>query len=97
MSHAKRKQMIDRDHANLSVSKQCVAVGIARGCVYYQPKAPDRQSLALMKRMDELFMNYPFYGSRQMVAHLKREGILVGRTQPYIAGRQKHDIKNINH
>jgi putative transposase len=79
MSHAKRKQMIDRDHARLSVSKQCSAVGIARGCVYYQPKAPSPQNLALMKRMDELFMSYPFYGSRQMVAHLKREGTMVGR------------------
>jgi len=79
MSHTKRKQMIDRTHANLSVSKQCVAVGIARGCVYYRPKSPNQQNLALMKRMDELFISYPFYGSRQMVAHLKREGIHVGR------------------
>jgi len=79
MSHAKRKQMIDREHANMSVSKQCAAVSISRGCVYYRPKAPSQKSLALMKRMDELFMSYPFYGSRQMVAHLKREGIHVGR------------------
>lgn len=79
MSHTERKQMIDLDHAKLSVSKQCAAVGIARGCVYYRPKPPSQQSLMLMKRMDELFMSYPFYGSRQMVAHLKREGIHVGR------------------
>jgi putative transposase len=79
MSHSERKQMIDRDHKELSVSKQCAAVGIARGCVYYQPKLPDQQSLALMRRMDELFMCYPFYGSRQMASHLKRDGIHVGR------------------
>jgi len=79
MSHAKRKQMIDRDHKKLSISKQCAAVGVARGCVYYRPKSPGRQSLALMKRMDELFMSYPFYGSRQMASHLKREGIHAGR------------------
>lgn len=79
MSHAKRKQMIDRDHEKLSISRQCAAVGIARGCVYYRPKPPSQQNLTLMKRMDELFMSYPFYGARQMVAHLKREGIHVGR------------------
>jgi len=79
MSHLERKHMIDRDHAKLSVSKQCTAVGIARGCVYYRPKPTSQQNLALMKRMDELFMNYPFYGSRQMIAHLKREGTRVGR------------------
>jgi len=79
MNHAKRKQMIDRNHKSLSVSKQCAAVGISRGCIYYRPKSPDQQSLMLMKQMDELFMSYPFYGSRQMVAHLKREGVHVGR------------------
>lgn len=71
--------MIDRDHKKLSIAKQCAAVGVARGCIYYRSKAPSQQNLALMKRMDELFMNYPFYGSRQIVAHLKREGIHVGR------------------
>lgn len=79
MSHAKRKQMIDRDHEKLSIARQCAAVGIARGCVYYRPAPPSQQNLTLMKRMDELFMSYPFYGSRQIVAHLKREGIHVGR------------------
>lgn len=32
-----------------------------------------------MRRIDELFMAYPFYGSRQMVRHLARDGIRVGR------------------
>lgn len=37
------------------------------------------ENLALMRRIDELFLKYPFYGSRQMVRHLRREGIRVGR------------------
>ena len=32
-----------------------------------------------MRRIDELFLKYPFYGSRQMVRQLQREGICVGR------------------
>jgi len=32
-----------------------------------------------MRRIDELFLKYPFYGSRQMARQLRREGIHVGR------------------
>ena len=37
-----------------------------------------------MRRIDELFLKYPFYGARQMVRHLRREGVRVGRRR---AGR----------
>ncbi|MCP4305665.1 MAG: IS3 family transposase [bacterium] len=36
-------------------------------------------SVALMRRIDELFLKYPFYGSRQMARQLRREGVRVGR------------------
>ena len=36
-------------------------------------------TLELMRRIDELYLQYPFYGSRQMVRHLAREGVAVGR------------------
>ena len=41
------------------------------------PESPE--TLALMRRIDELFLKYPFYGSRQMVRRLRRDGIHVGR------------------
>ena len=37
------------------------------------------ENLALMRRMDELHMQYPFYGSRQLMRHLRREGVTAGR------------------
>ena len=37
-----------------------------------------------MRRIDELFLKYPFYGARQMVRHLRREGACIGRRR---AGR----------
>lgn len=46
---------------------------------YYTPRGESAENLALMRRIDELFLCYPFYGSRQMVRHLFREGIAVGR------------------
>lgn len=54
-------------------------LNISRSSIYYQAKAYSDGTLRLMKRMDELFMLYPFYGSRQMTSHLCRENIFVGR------------------
>ena len=54
-------------------------VGVGRSSLYYRPKGESAENLALMRRMDELHMNYPFYGSRQMMRHLRREGCKAGR------------------
>ena len=47
--------------------------------MYHRPKGESAENLGLMRRIDELFLKYPFYGSRQMVRHLWREGVGVGR------------------
>ena len=47
--------------------------------MYYQPSGHSAETLALMRRIDELYLDYPFYGSRQMMRHLAREGVTVGR------------------
>ncbi len=47
--------------------------------MYHRPKGESAENLALMRRIDKLFLEYPFYGSRQMVRHLWREGDRVGR------------------
>jgi putative transposase len=79
MSHSDRKALVDPAHACLSIAKQCKVLNISRSSIYYQPKEASSETLALMKRMDELFMLYPFYGSRQMTGRLRREGVSVGR------------------
>ncbi len=71
--------MIRRDHPKLSLSRQCRLLSISRSSLYHTPKGESAQNLALMRRIDELFLKYPFYGSRQMVRHLWREGVRVGR------------------
>ncbi len=71
--------MIRRDHPKLSLSRQCRLLRVSRSSLYHRPKGESAQNLALMRRIDELFLNYPFYGSRQMVRHLWREGVGVGR------------------
>ena len=79
MSRGERKAMIRRDHPDLSVSRQCGLLSISRSSFYYRAKGESAGNLALMRRLDELFLKYPFYGSRQMVRQLRREGVHVGR------------------
>ena len=79
MSREERKAMIARDHPELSLSRQCQILAISRSSFYYTPLEESPENLALMRRIDELFLKYPFYGSRQMVRHLRREGARVGR------------------
>ena len=79
MSRGDRKAMIRRDHPALSLSRQCAVLSISRSSFYYAPKAESLENLALMRRIDALFMKYPFYGSRQMVRQLRREAVRVGR------------------
>jgi putative transposase len=70
--------MIDRDHG-LSVSRQAKALGISRGSVYYLPRPTSEADLKLMRRMDELHLEYPFAGSRMLRGLLRQEGHEVGR------------------
>ena len=70
--------MIDRTHA-LPISGQAKALGISRGSVYYLPRPTPTADLALMRRIDELHLNYPFAGSRMLQGLLKAEGLQAGR------------------
>jgi putative transposase len=70
--------MIDRKH-ELPVSRQAGLLGISRGSVYYLPLPTPDADLALMRRIDELHLDYPFAGSRMLQALLKRDGFEVGR------------------
>ena len=79
MSREERKAMITPSRRDLSLSRQCELVSISRSSFYYTPRGESPENLVLMRRIDELFLRYPFYGSRQMVRQLRREGIVTGR------------------
>jgi putative transposase len=79
MSREERKAMIWRDRPGLGLSRQCEILAISRSSFYYTSKGESPTNLALMRRIDELFLKYPFYGSRQMARQLRRDGLCVGR------------------
>ena len=70
--------MIDRQH-DLPITKQAKVLGISRGSVYYLPRPVPAADLAVMRRIDELHLDFPFAGSRMLRDLLNKEGIEIGR------------------
>jgi putative transposase len=70
--------MIDRNH-ELALTKQATLLGISRGSVYYEPAPVSDADLALMRRLDELHLQFPFAGARMLRGLLAAEGSKVGR------------------
>ena len=65
--------MIDPANDNLSLLRQCHLLSISRSSWYYVPKGENSLNLKLMSLIDEQFLETPFYGSRQMARHLRRD------------------------
>jgi putative transposase len=71
--------MIEKDNTTLSMVQQCELLSINRSNLYYQPVQTSELNLHLMRLIDEQFMETPFYGARQMMRHLNRQGFAVSR------------------
>jgi putative transposase len=63
----------------LSLQRQCELVGISRSGFYYEPAAESPENLALMRRLDQMHLEHPAYGSRRLTALLRREAWQVNR------------------
>jgi len=79
MSAPDRRAKLDRDHPHLSVRQQCAMLGIARSGVYRSAGAANDNDLPLLRRIDELFMQWPFLGSRRITAMLRAEAVSINR------------------
>ena len=71
--------MVQPEPQTLSVRKQCELLGVARAGLYYQPVAVSAEELALMRRIDELYLKRPYFGSRRMATELRIEGHAANR------------------
>ena len=80
MTHAERLHWVEPHHPELPVTRQCELLAVARSTVYY-PRRPlvSEDDLRLMKRLDEVHLQYPFLGSRRLRDALEQEGLLVNR------------------
>jgi putative transposase len=70
--------MIERGH-DLPLGRQAELVGLSRSTLYYEPRPVPAAELAIMRRIDELHLDYPFAGSRMLRDLLRGEGVVIGR------------------
>ena len=71
--------MIVRHRPGLSIVRQCALLSLNRSGIYHRPAPENPLNLALMRQIDEQFLETPYYGARQMARHLRRLGHDVGR------------------
>ena len=79
MSADRRRGLIEPAYPGLSVTRQCELLGVTRSTFYREPAPETKANLTLMRLIDEQFLESPWYGSRQMMRHLRRQGHGVGR------------------
>ena len=70
--------MVSKDH-ELSQRRQCRLLQLSRSTLYYRPKGESAENLAFMEIIDKQFLETPWYGSRQMARHMKRQDHKCGR------------------
>ena len=79
MSVPDRRALLYRKHGELSIRRQCQLLGIAQSGVYRPPRAANDNDLGVMRRLDELFTQWPFLGSRRLRKMLRDEGYRINR------------------
>jgi len=96
------RALIEPDHVQLSVRRQCEIIGLARSSWYYQPGTESVENLALMRQIDEQYLKTPFYGSRKMAftlqinrKHAQRLMALMGLAAIY--QRPRTTVRDISH
>ena len=74
-----RRKMIEKEHPNLSIARQCELIEISRGGLYYSPVPESEENLLLMRLIDQQYYKTPFYGVRKVTAWLQSLGYNVNR------------------
>lgn len=88
MSVDEKRSLIEDGHSELSIRRQCGLLGLNRSNYYYEPVMVPEETLRIMSRIDEIFTECPFYGSRKIVEALRREGFEIGRERVQSLMRQ---------
>lgn len=79
LSRSERLALLERDGGELPLRTQAELLSLNRSSLYYVPRPPGAQELAVKHAIDGIFTEYPFYGSRRISAALRRQGLIVNR------------------
>ena len=71
--------MVEYAHPELPLGVQAALLGLSRSSLYYRPKLPSAEEIALKHRIDALYTAHPYYGSRRITAVLRQEGQTINR------------------
>ena len=74
MPKPERQAFIRPNHSGISVARQCELMGISRGSYYYRPLPESEKNILLMRRIDEIYTKFPYYGAPKITGQLNREG-----------------------
>ena len=88
MGIEEKRQLIEINHRKLSIRRQCELLKLHRANFYYEPVKLSDETLRIVKRIDEIFTECPFYGSRKIREALGREDIVIGRERVQALMRQ---------
>jgi len=62
---------VEREQSELTLQQQAELLSVSRSSLYYQPVAPSAEEIAIKHRLDELYTDFPSYGSRKMAVLLR--------------------------
>lgn len=77
MPKKERRAFVKTNHSDISIGRQCELLGLSRSGFYYQPKPENEKNIYLMRRIDEIYTKYPYYGAPKITAQLNREKEMV--------------------
>jgi putative transposase len=79
MTIEEKRALVASDVTGLSIRRQCELLELDRGSYYYQPGEESAENLEIMRCIDQLYLKWPFLGSRRLVEFLERKGFAANR------------------
>jgi len=77
LSKTDKRKLIESNNEKIPISRQCELLKISRSGYYYQPKPISQETIDLMRRIDEIYTDKPYYGYLRITRQLQRDGIMV--------------------
>ena len=71
--------MIDCNCTSLSIAKQCDLLSVNKSTYYYKQRSLTEKDLEIMKVIDEIYTEHPYFGTRRMSKYLELYDIIIGR------------------
>uniref|UniRef100_UPI0031F63A0E IS3 family transposase n=1 Tax=Thermacetogenium phaeum TaxID=85874 RepID=UPI0031F63A0E len=79
MTREQRIALVEWDNPEIPIATQARLLSLNRTSLYYKPVGPSPEEIAIKHRIDEIYTEHPYYGSRRITAQLRREGFEVNR------------------